>query len=75
LELGDLDLFSVDDYAHYVTKATPGLPPPRHIQIERSIYVGIYIGGMLGGSSCVRLWCCSCRVFVWVTCFSFYKAD
>jgi len=23
------------------------------------------------GSSCGRLWCCSCRVFVWVTCFSF----
>jgi len=25
-----------------------------------------------GGSSCGRLWCCSCHVFVCVTCFSSY---
>jgi len=26
-----------------------------------------------GDSSCGRLWCCSCRVFVCVTCFSSYR--
>jgi len=30
-------------------------------------------GGGGGGSSCSRLWCCSGRVFVCVTCFSTYS--